>query len=354
MNLGERKKEILRAVIDRYVETAEPVSSKVIAADFAPSLSPATIRNEMAELEAMGLLEQPHTSAGRIPSPQGYRVYVNELMRRHRLSVEEASEINGALRSRVAALDRLLTDAGRIASRMTSLPAYALAVAPGGVTISRFDLIPVSANTFIIIALLSSATVRNKLVSLPASVPAELLARAAAIFNASFTGITEDKITPPLLDAAARAAGDTLGVVAVIAEFALELLCETARGDAHITGELSLFDHPEYRDVAKAQRLIRYLSDEDELHKLPAPEMSARTKVTIGPENLAAELRDSSVVVTRYDAGDDVQLLIGVVGPTRMDYSKVFSRLQYIAQGISTLLGGQLPPTADNERLTDE
>jgi heat-inducible transcriptional repressor len=349
MNLGERKKEILRAVIDRYVATAEPVGSKVVAGDFALSLSPATIRNEMAELEAMGLLEQPHTSAGRIPTPQGYRVYVNELMRRHKLSIEEAAAINSALRSRVAELDGLLTDAGKLASRMTSLPAYVLSMTAGVVTASRFDLIFVDAGTFIIVAMLSNDSVKNKLVHMPIIVPRELLTRAAALFNVNFVGITHDEITPSLLDATARAAGDTIGLVAVAAEFLIEILSETARGDSHITGELNLFDQPEYRDVAKAQRLIRYLSDNEGRRKLPAPDSGAMTKVTIGPENLIEELRDSSVVVARHDMGDDTQLLIGVVGPTRMDYSKVLSRLTYIARGISALLGdGDAPPELDD------
>ncbi|SHI19192.1 heat-inducible transcription repressor HrcA [Sporobacter termitidis DSM 10068] len=347
MDLGERKKRILRAVIDQYVETAEPVGSKAIAGDIGMNVSPATIRNEMAELESMGLLEQPHTSAGRIPTPQGYRMYVNELMRQHRLSLEETETINRTLKSRIQQLDKLLTDVGRLTSQLVSLPAYALSAAASIVTVSRFDIIYVDPNTFIVVAMLSNKTVKNKLVQLPFPTEQGTLTKLATLFNASFTNITEDRITTQLISSTERAAGDEMGIVAVIAGFAIELLYETKLRETHIAGTSNLLEYPEYRDVEKAQRLLRYLSDEEELLRLPgpAPEDSGGMKITIGPENLAEELRDSSVIVARYDAGDDMQGLIGVVGPTRMDYSKVAARLGYIARGLSWLLsGGDKPP----------
>lgn len=344
MDLGERKKKILRAVIDEYVETAEPVGSKTIAKDIGLTVSPATIRNEMAELESMGLLEQPHTSAGRIPTSQGYRIYVNELMAQHRLSLEETETINRALKGRIQQLDKIIADASRITSQLTSYPAYTLAAAMNSVTISRFDIIYVDTNTFIIVVMLSNKTVKNKLVHLPFTVDQAALIKISTLFNASFTNVSEDKVTPQLISSTERAANDTAGIVAVIAGFAIELLYETKSREMHITGTSNLLEYPEYRDVEKAQRLLRYLSDESELLKLPAPE-DGGMKITIGAENLAEELRGSSVIVARYDAGDDMQGLIGVVGPTRMDYSKVAARLSYIARGLSWLLsGGDKPP----------
>ncbi|MDR3209275.1 MAG: heat-inducible transcriptional repressor HrcA [Oscillospiraceae bacterium] len=340
MNLGDRKKDILRAIIDQYVDTAEPVGSKSISS--ALSLSPATIRNEMAELESCGLLEQPHTSAGRIPTPRGYRVYVNELMHRHKLSIEETEELNRALQKRVTELDRLIAYAGLIASRLTSFPAYALSRGKADVTVSRFDLIEVDSRSFIAVALTSNETVKNKLVRMANPIPEGLLVKLAAVFNASFTGIGEDGVTDARLTSAARAAGDHLGVTAVLAQFTLELLGETVRSEYSVSGSSRLLSHPEYRDVGKAQRVLDYLSNGDEIPNLPAPEPNARAKITIGPENLAEELRDSSVVVTRYDLGDGADLLLGVVGPTRMDYAKILTQLQY--------LGKQL--TIDNGQLT--
>jgi heat-inducible transcriptional repressor len=333
LNLVSRKREILRAVVDQYVETAEPVGSKSVALRL--KLSPATIRNEMAELESQGFLEQPHTSAGRVPTALGYRLYVNELMRRHKLTISETEELNAALRSRVSELDRLIAYAGQIASRMTSFPAYAALRAATGVTISRIDIIQVDPRSFIIVALLSSDTAKNKLVHMPSPLPDGLLTKACAVLNSSFTGISEDKITDALLNSCARAMGDTFGVTAIAAQFALELLCETETQDFAVAGESRLLEHPEYHDVDKARRLLRYLSREEETPALPAPDAGAAAKITIGPENPAEPLRDSSVIVTRYDLSDGAELLIGVVGPTRMDYSRVLSRLEYLARGIA-------------------
>ena len=354
MGLSERKKEILRVVIEHYVRAAEPVGSKTVAAEFGSSVSSATIRNEMAELESMGLLEQPHTSAGRVPSSQGYRVYVNELMRRHNLSNDDAHEISSALKGSITGQEHLLDEAGNLASRLTTYPAYALATSSGMVSIARFDLIHVDARTFIIVALLNNDTVKNKLIHLTTPVQPALLTKLATVFNASFTGIPEEGITSSLISSTERAVGDTSGIVAVIAGFTIELLCEAKSGQARVTGAMNLLSHPEYRDISKAQRLIRYLSDDMELSQLPSPDTTDEIKITIGPENLADELRDSSVMAARYNAGGDMQGLIGVIGPTRMDYSKVAARLSYIARGLSWLLSGGEMPHINNKSGDDD
>lgn len=345
MDISDRKKKILRAVIDDYIDTAEPVGSKAIAENAGLGLSSATIRNEMAELEAMGFLEQPHTSAGRIPSSLGYRMYVNELMQRHRLSLEETEEINRNLRERVQQLDHLITDAGQIVSHLTSYPAYSLTVAAQSVTISRFDLIFIDQNTFIIVVMLSNNTVKNKLVHLPTAFEQQTLIKLATVFNANFTGISDEMITTQLINASERAAGDDIGLVAAIAGFALEALSETHTSQAFLTGTSRLLGHPEFRNVDKAQRLLNYLSDDKELLKLPVPNTDDPVKITIGDENDAEPLKDSSVVVAKYDAGENGKGLVGIVGPTRMNYSKVAARLSYIARGIGALLSGkELPP----------
>ena len=344
-NLSSRKKEILRAVIELFVSTAEPVGSKAVAAKLGASLSSATIRNEMGELEALGLLEQPHTSAGRMPSTLGYRTYVDELMKQHELSKDDTLEINTALKTRPIEQPHLHSHVGKLTSRLTTYPAYALASATGLVNIVRFDFIYIDPFSFIIVILLSNDTVKNKLVHLTTPADQAILSRLMAVFNASFTGIPEDKITPALIQSTERAVRDTTGIVAVIAGFTIELLCEAKAIGASVTGEMKLLNHPEYRDVEKAQRLINYLSDDKELTRLPSPDNSGEIKITIGAENLAEELQDSSVIAVRYNAGDDMQGLIGIVGPTRMDYSKVAARLSYIAQGLGQLSsgGGSLP-----------
>ncbi|MCL2222025.1 MAG: heat-inducible transcriptional repressor HrcA [Oscillospiraceae bacterium] len=329
---------ILRSVVEMYVKAAEPVGSKAVVEALGSTVSSATVRSEMAELESMGLLEQPHTSAGRIPSSAGYRLYVNQLMQSQDVSRDDASVINSALYTRTTEQTNLLDEVGSLTSRLTTYPAYAMASSTGIVSIARFDLIYVDSYSFIIVALLSNDTVKNKLVHLTTPFNPQILAKISSVFNASFTGVPEERITATLISATERALSDRIGLVAVIAGFVIELLVEAKSVGARVSGAANLLSLPEYRDVDKAQKIIRYLSDAGELARLPSPDMTGEIKITIGAENLADELRDSSVVAVRYDAGGDMQGLIGVVGPTRMDYSKVAAHLSYIAGGLSRLL----------------
>ena len=345
MDISSRKKKILAAVIEEYIRTAEPVGSKAIAASADLGCSSATIRNELAELVSMGYLEQPHTSAGRVPTPLGYRMYVNELMEHKDLTAEETQAITQSLTGRHQR-GELMTDASRLASQLTNYPA---------VTIRRFDLIYLDANSFIIVLLLSDDTVKNKLVHLPVSAEQSMIQKLAAVFNAHFTGIREPDITPTLISSVERAAQDNLGITAVIAAFAIEALTGAGAAQTYLVGESQLLHQPEFRDPDKAHRLMSYLSDGSNLLEIPMEQLGGENevRVLIGPENVAEELRDSSVVLATYDAGENMRGLIGVVGPTRMDYSKVAAKLSFIAAGLSKLLGGGTlpPPGLDNKLI---
>ena len=286
MEISQRKKKILAAVVDEYIRTAEPVGSKTIAQIAGLGCSSATIRNELSELTALGYLEQPHTSAGRIPSPQGYRFYVNELMERQRVSVEEAEAINARLSEKMEQLDKLMSDAGKLAGQLTGYPALTLS-APRAATIRRFDLLYIDANTFIIVVLLGDNTVKNKLVHLPFSVEQGQIQKLSALFNAGFTNIPEESVTPVLISATERAARDTMGLTSIIAAYVIEVLSESRAGAAFVTGESSLLQQPEFRDPDKAHRVISYLSDSDHLMRLPGAADSNPVRVIIGPENVA-------------------------------------------------------------------
>ena len=355
MDLSGRKKKILAAVVEEYIRTAEPVGSKTVAQTADLGCSSATIRNELAELASMGYLEQPHTSAGRVPTPQGYRMYVNELMHRQKLSLEETEEINRSLNEKLRELDHLVSNVGALASSLTNYPAMAIA-APPPATIKRFDLIYIDANTFIIVAMMSNNTVKNKLVRLPVSVGQDMIQRLSSVFNANFTDVTEERITPILIRSTERAVDDTMGLTGVIASFALEILSESQEAKTCVTGTNRLLSQPEFQDPAKAHELMSYLSDARHLHDLDAIDCGGAVKVLIGPENVAEELRDSSVVLASYDMGGETKGLIGVVGPTRMDYSTVAAKLSLIAQALSQRLGGGAapPPGMDNKLIIKE
>ncbi len=350
MDLSERKKRILRAIIDSYIQTAEPVGSKAIAELIGMEVSSATIRNEMADLEVMGLLEKPHTSAGRVPSPLGYRLYVNELMEEHKLSLQETQRINQALHLKMAELDRVISEAGRVVSQLTNYPAFALSSGMERVTIRRFDLLMVERNAFIIVVMTDTNIVRNRLVRLPSDLSEAQLQMLNTLLNTTFTGLSLEEITPELMRVAQHAAGEAYGLISLVVSFAIEVLERLEQRTVHTSGLAHLLELPEYQNLDRAQPLMSYLSDENDPTHFPVPKDSPMN-ILIGPENVHAALKDTSVVVASYDIGEGMRGVIGVVGPTRMDYAKITARLSYLAEGLSKLFGqGELSGDSDEKQ----
>ena len=349
MNMTERRKRILRAVVEHYIETAEPVGSKIIADLAQLDCSSATIRNEMATLEKMGYLEQPHTSAGRIPSPAGYRFYVNELMEKHKLSMQETERINEAMHLKMRELDRVIDQAGKLVSQFTNYPAFALTAGRDRIYISRYDLLMVDPNSFIVVAMTSTNVVKNKLMHLPSNITEPQLQLLNALLNTSFTGKTLQEITPDLMQVAEKAAGSSYGLISLVVSFAMEVLEELETNVIHTAGIPTLLAHPEYQSLERAEPLMNFLSEMGEGVNLPVVQ-GENVKILIGPENVADELKESSVIMASYDIGGGMQGVIGVVGPTRMDYADLAARLSYFAEGLSRMFGkGEIPPPAGSE-----
>ena len=337
MELTERKKKVLRSVVDLYIRTAEPVGSKAITELPDMKYSSATIRNEMADLTEMGYLEQPHTSAGRIPSAAGYRLYVDELMLDYRLSMDETHSINMAIEEKMQRVDKLVEKVAKLVSQATDLPAISVAARSGGATVKRFELILAGQGSIIAVVMLTSDEVVNKLIKLPVNVDESDLKVLSAVLNATMTGLNADEFTPELLERVMLSAGAGASLVPVILEFTVDTLNKQSSTNMAVAGQMRLLGQPEYRNIDKAQRVITSL-DEESLSNLPAiMQNSNGTRVLVGPENVAQELKDTSVVMTKFDIGDGMQGMIGVVGPTRMDYAKVTARLSYFAESLSKL-----------------
>jgi len=337
MEMTERKKKVLRSVVDLYIRTAEPVGSKAITELPDMKYSSATIRNEMADLTAMGYLEQPHTSAGRIPSAAGYRLYVDELMLDYRLSMDETKSINIAIEEKMQRVDKMVEKVAKLVSQATDLPAISVASRYGSATVNRFDLILAGHGSVILVIMLSSEEVVNKLIKLPVNVTESDLKILSAVLNATMTNLTAEEFSSELLERVMSAAGAAASLVPIVMEFTAETLNRQGSTNMAVAGQMRILGHPEYRDVDKAQRLMSTL-DEDALANLPAVMQNQNgTKVLVGPENVAQELKDTSVVMTKFDIGDGMQGMIGVVGPTRMDYAKVTARLSYFAESLSKM-----------------
>ena len=348
MELTERKRQILKVVVEDYIRSAEPVGSKAIAARMGGSVSSATIRNELADLVELGYLEQPHTSAGRVPSPKGYRLYVNELMERQKLSIAETEKINQSLHIKMEELDRVISQAGRAVSSFVNYPAYIAAAGKKRMTARRFDLLPVDERSCIVVMMMSDSRVKSQLLRLQLKVDLDQLPTLVGVLNSHFTGISMEEMNQRLMDVAEQVPPQLFLLLSQTVGYAVDALEEAGHREIITAGTNQLLKLPEFRDADKAHELMSFLSDSKE--NLPMPE-GDRLKILIGPENVSDALKDTSVVVASYDIGDDMRGLIGVVGPTRMDYATVAARLSGFAEGLTRLFGKQeLPPKEETDK----
>ena len=335
MELSARKKQILKAIIGDYIRTAEPVGSKALTEGHELPFSSATIRNEMSELEEMGYLEKPHTSAGRIPSPQGYRLYVDELMEK---PGETADDDGAALQQTVLAkeLDHLVQEAGRLLTSLTNYASVAITPALAQISIRQFEIIAVDKMNFVIVVVTDSGTVKNKMVRTVSEVTKDEAELLTYVLNQTLTGLPLSSITAERFDIVRRAAGLT-ALLAPVAEYIAELIAELSDQKVYLDGASKLLRFPEYRDTKKAQTLLDYMED-DRRHLLPATRKIDGIQFFIGPENGENPLSETSAIYAKYDIGKIGQGAIGIVGPTRMDYAKLSAQLSRFAKGLNRLI----------------
>jgi len=321
--MDARKKKILKAIVERYVQGAEPVGSKALTGKEGLDVSPATLRNEMAALEDMGYLSSPHTSAGRIPTAAGYRLYVDELMQARRLSSAEQAAINQMFRAQAAELDNLIRETGRVLANLTHYAAVTTAGRDRNVPLTRLELFLSDPCSLVMVAVLKGGVIENKLCRLPHPGDDE----DVAALRAALSGVP-DPLSLPEEEIHARA-----GAGFLYWPYVREFLQSFRAEKIFVAGETHLLSHPEYHDLPRARRTLEYITGQREalMRGIPKAPPPSGVRITIGPENAAAELADASVVMATYHLGGGLRGMIGIVGPTRMDYGHLTSRLAYLA-----------------------
>lgn len=335
MDISNRKKEILKAIVEDYITTAEPVGSKALVDRRELGMSSATVRNEMADLESMGLLEQPHTSSGRVPSPQGYRMYVNELMERKTLTEQEMEPINRLLGQRIAELDTLLSKAGKLLSQLTNYTSLAITPATVRVRFSRFELFMSDPHSMVCVVVTDTGVVKSKLLRLSRDGDEACVRALSAALNTVMAGHSD--MTDQRLDEIACLAGEGARYLPAVVNFLRECCVSLSEREVFVTGTSHLLTHPEFRDADRAHDLIEFLSERQEISRLPTPGPDETVSVLIGPENAVNQLRNSSVVMASIPLGGGISGMIGVVGPTRMEYGKLVSHLNYFARQLGII-----------------
>ncbi len=339
MELNDRKKLILQAIIDEYIGSAEPVGSRAISKRNELGLSSATIRNEMADLEEMGFLIQPHTSAGRIPSDAGYRFYVNSLMHRYKIGIEAIEKLQQELATKVSNLDRAILKAGYIAAALTDYTTVITTPVGERTEIKKLDIIPIAEGTVMLLIVTTSVKSRT----IKANLSADECETVASILNSVLRGKTADEITYDEIHQIEIMCCERLRVepktIINLLHFIYESVNELDESEIFVENAQSILKYPEYKNVNKAREIYSFLEDKKNLKKLIAETDSEGIKAKIGMENEPEILKDCSLVTVNYTLDGKAVGKLGVIGPKRMNYSQVFASLDLISQEINKLIG---------------
>ena len=265
------------------------------------------------------------------------------------MSGEEAEKISSALGGQMKGLDQVVAQAGQMASSLMGYPAYAVADHKQAVTVQRFELIAVSDDSFIAVVMLSDSRVKSQLMHLRLQVEEAHLRQISNLLNTHFTGISAPEMNAHLMNLSDQVEGQWFLLLNQVVEYAGDLLTQAQTQQVFTGGASQILKFPEYRDADKAHELMSFIADSKE--NLPMPTNGASMQILIGPENVSEALKDSSVVIASYDIGENMRGLVGVVGPTRMDYATVAARLSYFAESLSRMFGKpqELPPGEEKE-----
>ncbi len=337
--LSDRELRVLEAVVQTYIETAEPAGSQTIARRFGLGVSPATIRNTMSDLEDKGYLFHPHTSAGRIPTDRAYRVYVNRIMRLAPPSNEARHTLQSELLGSRNAVEEILRRAAQVLGVLTQELGVAAAPALDEMVLERLELVRVSSERLLLVFNLRSGIVRTIFVEVPARVGPETVTEVARILNERLSGHTLQRIrttlSERLRDAGAAHGQELLNIFIAEAEGIFDLSNEP---NAVVLGSAQMLaDQPEFASNARMRELFRLTEGRDLLKQALTARRQTGLSITIGAENPDARLTDFTLVTASYEAGG-LKGVIGVMGPTRMPYDKIIGLVEHTSRMVEDLL----------------
>jgi len=332
LDLNERKMQILKSVIDEYILNGEPVGSKHLVESGNISLSPATIRNEMSELEEMGYLDKPHTSAGRIPSNAAYRIYIEKLMESYRLNVEELNLLNELTRFKMDEMEKMVSRATKVISEITNCATLSLMTSNKQHVVSRFDALLVDENSIVLVMVLPDNSVKSQHLVSDIPLDSRSVEKIKASLNKHLCGISLDDVALPVLLDLENDFGTLSSLVTPVVRCAYDAVCGRKEQKVKIDGLTNLLSYPEFTDVGKVKNILQFIENNDgKMKEVLSPEDGKNLKVYIGDENRDEALSDTSVVYCNLPIGDGQNAVIGIIGPKRMDYKKVMSALHTLA-----------------------
>ncbi len=342
MQLDERKTKILQAIIRNYLETGEPVGSRTISKYTDLNLSSATIRNEMADLEEMGYIIQPHTSAGRVPSDKGYRLYVDTMMEEKEKEVVEMKEM---LVERQDKMETLLKQVARLLAQNTQYATMISAPQTHRNKVKFIQLSRVDENQILAVIVVEGNVIKNNILSVDEELNDETLLKLNILLNTHLNGLSMEEINLGMISALKQQAGIHSAIVSEVIDAVAEAIKADEDLEIYTSGANNIFKYPELADQAKASELINTFEEKQQLHELVtdtlADEKNTGIQVYIGDETPVQSMKDCSVVTATYELGDGMRGTIGIIGPKRMDYDKVVGTLRTLQSQLDDLYKGE-------------
>ncbi|MCR4695812.1 MAG: heat-inducible transcriptional repressor HrcA [Lachnospiraceae bacterium] len=336
MELDERKTVILQAIIKNYLETGEPVGSRTISKYTDLNLSSATIRNEMADLEELGFIVQPHTSAGRIPSDKGYRFYVDTMMQEHEKKVEQLKDV---LLEKEEKLDHMLKQAAKLMAINTNYATMVTAPRSSNNAIKFLQLSRIDDAHILAVIVIEGNVIKNTVIDVEEKLDDETMLKLNILLNTHLNGLSVENINLGLITSLKQQAG----IYGSIIEDVMDAVAETIKEDdleIYTSGANNIFKYPELSDNQKASDLINAFEEKHLLTQLIDEDESDNKneiKVYIGEESPIQTMKDCSIVTANYEFGDGMRGMIGIIGPKRMDYDKVVGTIKTIKSQLDTM-----------------
>lgn len=339
MKLDDRKIKILEAIITDYIATAEPIGSRTIAKKYDLGVSPATIRNEMSDLEELGFIEQPHTSAGRIPSQKGYRLYVDNLMHKRKLTTQEIEYLRSAISFNVSRIEYLMQQTAKALSMLTSYTTIVTEPTSSSIRVKHIQLVPIDEKAIVAVLITDDNAVHNEIIRLKEVPNGAVLYKISDAINALIKRQDKSDIKneASLLDAFP----EHQELIAKVVKTIVSTASKAKEVHVYTSGVRNILGFPEFNDIEKAKNIFQALEEKDLLITLLGDNNSdtaEKIQILIGDENSMEQLQDCSIVRAGYKAGNNAYGRIGVIGPTRMNYSQTVSVLGEIVNKIDAVL----------------
>ena len=331
--LEKRQRQVLQAIIEEYINTAEPVSSGTIVENYNLGCSSATIRNDMAELEKLGYLEKPHTSSGRIPSAKGYRYYVDELLNDEKISLEEIQYIKSKLETKVNEMEDLTKIATDTLSEITHYTTVAIGPDANNNIISDVKFISLGNRILMAVVLTENGAIKETIIKYDEDISDTQLESLNYLFRNKLIGKPLTKIDKPMEEYIISSMEDQVDVIKPIIDQMNKSLEQSEY--IYLEGANNVFDFPEFRKIDTARNFLSILDTKEQVMEILNSGIAKDINIYIGEENEKEELKDLSIVTFRHSVGNKDFGTIGIIGPKRMDYSKVISVMKYISKKLN-------------------